>query len=493
MSEPSTRPTSSAISAYARNARRAVRLQVIVAGLAFVATVVFALLIANQTAQLNKVNAEKAAALERLRATDTATQAVLKAAAAFASGDKDRYDAAIDRLRSERTNFASIATDVEAQDDQTAFSEVQKVRHSINRALASALFSRPGRSLDDLSGAIQFESDNLTLPGLDERDRYASTIALAAYQCAADDTAAAKALLNDAFLAQNPEATREITLLDACGGLFEIPEAEIAAFNPQQTDPQFRVRRIFLHIVTEADRGRAQALGRALCEAGYAVPRIELVSKSAAPKLNQVRYYYPAQASEAEWIASRFNAQPDRDWTWEPPAIRQLTGFDNLDPQNIEIWLRESPAVSGRMPNPAVEATLTCRTASQTPAALDIPAVIAQLTSDNKAQRLAAGQTVANLIRSDNDSAIIAALIAELQPPRLEQLTASGRLNVLYMLNIEPAWQSRAEAQPLREALATVRARASQGVAIGGQTNDCLTKLESKLRGNPAADTCGGL
>jgi hypothetical protein len=64
---------------------------------------------------------------------------------------------------------------------------------------------------------------------------------------------------------------------------------------------------------------------------------------------------------------------------------------------------------------------------------------------------------------------------------------------VLYMLNIEPAWQSRAEAQLLREALATVRARASQGVAIGGQTNDCLTKLESKLRGNPAADTCGGL
>ena len=61
------------------------------------------------------------------------------------------------------------------------------------------------------------------------------------------------------------------------------------------------------------------------------------------------------------------------------------------------------------------------------------------------------------------------------------------------MLNLEPQWKGRPEADDLKTTLADIRARAGQGIAIGGQTNDCLTQLERKLEGQPAANRCGGL
>ncbi|MEZ6028887.1 MAG: hypothetical protein R3C46_03965 [Hyphomonadaceae bacterium] len=495
MTEPDAAPrrTSSAISGYARTARRAVQLQLLVAGLALIATVVFAFLITSQTEKLNALNRELDTSSARLATTDNATQAVLQAASALASGDAALYSAAIDSLRAVRRDLALVSAEFEDKDASAAIDQLDSVRFSVTRTLASALYTRPERTADELTEAIALETENLAHTELDDGERYASTVALAAYHCAAGDMAGAKTLLDASFLAANPAATREGMLLDACDDLFDIPEAAIAAFDATTADPAFRVRRIFLHIVSEKDRAPAQALGRALCAAGYTVPRLELVSKSSAPKDSQIRYYYPPQASEAEWIASRFSAGSNPVWSWPPPAIRQLTGFDNLDPQNIEIWLQDSPQRAGAPPAPQpVEGKFSCTPAAQASRA-DVASLATQLSSDDKASRLSAGQQVADLLRASDDSAIVAALIAQLQPPRLDQLSASGRLNVLYMLNIESGWQARPEAAALRDALAAIRARAGEGVAIGGQTNDCLTKLETKLNGGAAPDRCGGL
>lgn len=496
MSDPASRPTSSAISAYARNARRAVRLQVIVAGLAFLATVVFAFLITGQAAKLNAVNAELDAASSRLGTTDNATQAVLQAASALASGEPARYNAAIESLRNVRRDLALVSAELDSSEAAAASADLRNVRFSVTRTLASALFTRPGRSADELAEAIALESENLAQPDLSGTQVYASTIALATYHCEAGDEESFRALIDGAFVTFNPAATQNGVLPDKCRSLMPLVlnatdgPGDEPLFNPANADPEFRIRTVYLHIGVESDRAAAQALGKTLCAAGYSVPGIE---KVATPGSSQLRYYYPEQVAEAEHIATLFKADaPPARW-WAPPAVRQLGGIDNLDRHTAEIWLPQSTSSPGSSsPLPAAEPRFRCSPAAQTDGG-DSAALAAQLTSSDKAQRLSAGQAIADRMRSQQKGETIAALIAQLQPPRLEQLSASGRLNVLYMLNLEPSWQARPEAQDLSSALAMVRARASQGIAIGGQTNDCLVKLEAKLRGETAANTCGGL
>lgn len=494
MSDPASRPTSSAISAYARNARRAVRLQVIVAGLAFLATVVFAILITGQTAKLNEVNADLKAASSRLGTTDNATQAVLQAASALASGEPARYNAAIESLRTVRRDLALVSAELDSSEADAANADLRNVRFSVTRTLASALFTRPGRSPDELAEAIALESENLAQPALADTQVYASTIALATYRCEAGEEDSVRALLTDTFLAANPAAIQNGVLPDKCRDLIHIDavtyQGDGPPFDPASADPEFRIRTVYLHIGAESDRAAAQALGKALCTAGYSVPGIE---KVAAPSSGQLRYYYPEQVSEAEHIATLFKVDAPPALWWAPPAVRQLGGIDNLDRHTAEIWLPQStPTPGSSSPLPAAEARFRCSPSAQTGGG-DTAALAAQLTSADKALRLSAGQAIADRMRSQEKGETIAALVAQLQPPRLEQLSASGRLNVLYMLNLEPSWQTRPEAQDLSSALATVRARASQGVAIGGQTNDCLTKLETKLAGGTAPDACGGL
>jgi hypothetical protein len=97
-------------------------------------------------------------------------------------------------------------------------------------------------------------------------------------------------------------------------------------------------------------------------------------------------------------------------------------------------------------------------------------------------------------VRSNDDAEVIAALLAQLESPRLEQLSAAGRLNVLYLLNVEPTWAERPEKQRLADALANLRQRAAtRGITIGSQTQDCMDQLGAKLEGRPAGDRCGGL
>lgn len=493
MTEPDApRRTSSAISGYARTARRAVQLQLLVAGLALIATVVFAFLITSQTEKLNALNRELDTSSARLATTDNATQAVLQAASALASGDAALYSAAIDSLRAVRRDLALVSAEFEDKDASAAIDQLDRVRFSVTRTLASALYTRPERTADELTEAIALETENLDQPDLSEKEVFDSTVALATYRCAANDETGVRNLLTPAFLDSNPAASQNGVLPAACRKLAGIGEAAVAAFNPATANPEYRIRTVYLQITSEEDRGLAQMLGRNLCDAGYAVPGIERVEAARASGASELRYYYPEQASEAAFIVSRFGAvTPPARW-WSEPATRQLSGFSNLDRHIAELWLTSAQTMPGSAPVPAAQPRFSCTPPTQASGA-DVASLAAQLSSDDKASRLSAGQQVADLLRASDDSAIVAALIAQLQPPRLDQLSASGRLNVLYMLNIESDWQARPEAAALRDALATIRARAGEGVAIGGQTNDCLTKLETKLNGGAAPDRCGGL
>jgi len=106
--------------------------------------------------------------------------------------------------------------------------------------------------------------------------------------------------------------------------------------------------------------------------------------------------------------------------------------------------------------------------------------LVLQMNSAVKETRLGA---VENLIQNyrANPAAVEQALLL-LEPSKIETLSASGRINVLVFLrNTDKiAWTpqniTRAE-----NALAQIRARANQGVAIGNQTEEALNKMTDFL------------
>jgi hypothetical protein len=109
--------------------------------------------------------------------------------------------------------------------------------------------------------------------------------------------------------------------------------------------------------------------------------------------------------------------------------------------------------------------------------------------------RVRAGQAIVEAVRGERDPAILGELVAELELPRLDQLTASGRFNVLYMLNVYDDWPRAREAERLRAALDTIeqRARGANPLVIGSQTRDCVDKLRKKLDGQKGIENrCGG-
>jgi hypothetical protein len=120
---------------------------------------------------------------------------------------------------------------------------------------------------------------------------------------------------------------------------------------------------------------------------------------------------------------------------------------------------------------------------------------VKDLNAADAGTRVRAGQAVVEAVRGAQDPAILGELVGQLQLPRLEELTASGRFNVLYMLNVYNDWPQSRQAEPLRNALTTIERRASGAnpLVIGAQTRDCIDKLRAKLaRQTGVEDRCGG-
>lgn len=119
--------------------------------------------------------------------------------------------------------------------------------------------------------------------------------------------------------------------------------------------------------------------------------------------------------------------------------------------------------------------------------------LIARLSADNARERITAGQEVVEAIRGGRGDALLGELVAELDGERLQQLSASGRFNVLYMLNVYDDWTNSPYASQLGAALARMETREADGVRIGAQTQDCIDRLQRKLSGERnVGDRCGG-
>lgn len=492
--EPPQR-TSRAIHAYARDARLALVLQVVVAVVALAATVVFAVMIRNATNQLDTVRRELVAESTRLEAArtrvafaDDATRAVLEAAAALATREPARYAAAIASLDAVRANLVSASAELDERNDTAAVRQLKDVRVAVTGTLARVLFARPDRKAEDIERAVALASDNLREPGLTPDQVFAGTVTLATFHCERRDDQALKALVNARFVADFPQIGANGVLPEACRTLAGVAAPPVAAFDASRAEAAYRVRTVYLHVASDTDRPWAAALALALCEAGYDAPGIETVDARKIQPGGHLVYYYEPQASEAAWLAARVGAP----WK-QAPAIRRLTGFGNLDRHTVELWLpavgRDAAAPTGADELRRFKGCLAKGRDSGTAETL-----VAQLVSDNRQDRLSAGQSLANRIRGTDDAEVVAALLAQLEGQKLDHLSAAGRLNVLYLLNVEPAWAGRQDKGRLAAALDTIEARArTRGIAVGSQTGDCIGKLRLKIEGRTAADRCGGL
>lgn len=110
--------------------------------------------------------------------------------------------------------------------------------------------------------------------------------------------------------------------------------------------------------------------------------------------------------------------------------------------------------------------------------------LVAKMNDEVKETRLAA---VDQLIKTaPSDPAAIDRAISMLEPPTLETLSPQGRINVMVFLHRtdRQAWTEES-VRRTRAAIANIRSRASQGVAIGDQTKTQLAKLEAFLSTAP--------
>lgn len=119
--------------------------------------------------------------------------------------------------------------------------------------------------------------------------------------------------------------------------------------------------------------------------------------------------------------------------------------------------------------------------------------LVARLNSTDRDTRIQAGQRVANALRETDNAAVLRSLVKQLERPARDALSASGRFNILYMINLSDGWERAEIESDLRAAILDIKERANAGVAIGNQTRDCLTKIDRRLDGDDTASRrCGG-
>jgi hypothetical protein len=116
----------------------------------------------------------------------------------------------------------------------------------------------------------------------------------------------------------------------------------------------------------------------------------------------------------------------------------------------------------------------------------DVVALTSLISRMNDAARESRVGAVDDLIRNHGASgAAVQQALGMLEPPRLDGLTAAGRINVLVFLRNTQAtaWTAQDVARA-RQAIAEIRRRAKEsGIAIGGQTDEALTRLSAHIDG----------
>jgi hypothetical protein len=111
---------------------------------------------------------------------------------------------------------------------------------------------------------------------------------------------------------------------------------------------------------------------------------------------------------------------------------------------------------------------------------LAISNLVLQMNDVSKENRLEAVNRLIENHRGDSDT--VNQALSLLEPPRLNALTSSGRINVLVFLrNTEvTAWTSQSISKA-EQIIIQIRARADEGVAIGPQTDNTLKRFYEHL------------
>lgn len=503
------RPISRTVMAYASGARLALFVQAAVAILALAAVVGSGFLVkrnidlANQAkverktaiADLDKLKADREKAVKRLNKAVDLVNSASTAATLILRGDFDLAHATLD----DAVGMIPLDEDSEDANERATWRRAAETL----RTKQIELYEREKRydeAIADLKDLQKFAADDRQ-PAL-KRD-------LARIYCRAGKPADAAALIDAAFRAEHADLLTDPDYLEACEGkpVQAAPapaparkrDAAPAAAPPEPAAPgklanaapapaaaapgsgEYAVVRAFLHIRAESQRAAAIDIANSLCAAGYVVPGIEQVS-GAYPVDGQIRYYYRQQAADAgRALELASSAAAKAKW---PGAFRSvLFARDGLPKERVEIWL---PPKGGERAARA-DKSFRCAPAAAT-AQADVGRIVANLNVDDASVRVSAGQQAADLIRAEDSSGVAGALVAKLAPSQLDKLSANGRFNVLYLLNLRSSWKGDAHAAELEKALATI----ASDKTLGQQTRDCVDKLRAKLAGNPAPNRCGG-
>lgn len=140
---------------------------------------------------------------------------------------------------------------------------------------------------------------------------------------------------------QNQKEVADGQLKTAKGYLKDVPDAQLK----EAIDKQFKTApataallpRIYMQILNSADSERAQAMRKALQEAGYLVLGIEYVPKAQALKISDVRYYHKADSGEAEKIvqAMKNAGEPNANLYYLQKSETSTSARLN----HFEVWL----------------------------------------------------------------------------------------------------------------------------------------------------------
>lgn len=360
-----------------------------------------------------------------------------------------------------------------------------ETRQSLLRMMAGTLTS--ARRFPE---AISFQQQLIGRDSAGSPEWARSNVGLASLYCRAGEKSTAMALLTADFREAHGNLLADAAFIDACG----VVETRDSPASPGDTDQRApaALRRLFLHIRTEEQRRAAANLAERLCARGFTVEGIERVPPPRGyPATPRAIYYYPDQAGDAATVSliveSEIAALGLTEW--RRPFEARLYQGDNLPRDQVEIWFAETGGAFAGLG----QGVPSCRPVLSPEQQMNM--LIADLNARSQETRLTAGQQVADALRGERKHDVAAGLIRELETPQLENLTATGRFNILFLLNGVTRWDDPAQAARLSAALADMESRAAapgSTFGIGGQTRDCIDALKTRLAGGDAPDRCGG-
>lgn len=496
------RPASRTVTAYARGLYLAQIFQLAVAGIAILAVVIGAYMLSQQRAEYTKTKAALDAAKQQTDIQIAVNERLISGAVTLSQASPDDPFTAVLAYKRAHDEFQTALEILPVAEAGAGEDPWHQTRQAVRLMIAGTL-TASGNLPDAIAAQVALRQAEPS--GSDDWARY--TVGLASLHCRSNDHDAAAALLTPAFRESHGALLADTTFIDVCGEALAFqqpgsrsPASEMPAADdwdgPRETVRQqapAAIRRLFLHIRSEDQRRPAANLAERLCARGFNVEGIERVPPPRGyPSTPRTIYYYPDQAADAATISAIIQGEiADLGLGgWDMPFDARLFQGNNLPRNQVEIWFAETGGVrEGLGPGRS-----SCQGAQSQGEQLEM--LLAELDARTQQTRKNAGQQVADALRTDRQAEVADALIRQLESPQVDSLTATGRLNVLSMLNGVPSWDDPAQAARLSAALAGIEARAAapgSAVAIGGQTRDCIDAIKLRLAGGDAPERCGGL